>query len=89
MTARCRCTGSCGSRWCLGTWGKPCGMRHGKPHPANGHHQTVRAGRCSHCRAAAHATQARQARRDALLRGSDGHTTSLFALVTDDGGDAG
>lgn len=80
---RCSCTGGCGSRWCLGwmAWGKPCGMRHGHPHPANGHHQTIRSGRCSLCRDAEHTRQARLARRAELLRASDGHTRSLFSLV--------
>lgn len=80
---RCSCTGGCGSRWCLGwiCWGKPCGLRSGQPHPANGHHQQVRRGKCSLCRQAESDRRAREARLVELLTSSDGHTDSLFSLV--------
>lgn len=83
----CRCTGGCGSRWCLGwiTWGKPCGMIHGNPHPATGNVQTITAGLCTHCVTADAIRRHRHARRVELLTTGNSHTESLFSLVAGGG----
>ncbi len=80
--ASCRCTGGCGSRWCIGymTWGKHCNVPDRAPHPATGQPQTVRHEQCTHCRQADKARQAREARtrRELAHDDSDGLTPSLF-----------
>lgn len=79
-TPSCSCTGTCGSRWCVGymTWGRRCGLRTNDVHPHTAERVRVIAGRCRFCRRAEQAKKRRETRTRQLLATSDGQTESLF-----------